>query len=60
LLSKDGRHILRHSRCSVSVERLFLKSQHLCRETHSSMHADTIMKAILTKIWIKAGLFKLK
>ncbi|KAF7363114.1 Dimer-Tnp-hAT domain-containing protein [Mycena venus] len=45
---------------SVSVERLFSKSRHLCRETRSSMHVDTIMKAMLTKMWIKAGLFKLK
>ncbi|KAF7328569.1 Dimer-Tnp-hAT domain-containing protein [Mycena venus] len=45
---------------SVSVEHLFSKSRHLCRETRSSMHADTIMKAMLTKMWIKAGLFKLK
>jgi hypothetical protein len=45
---------------SVSVERLFSKSRHLCRETRSSMHAETIMKAMLTKMWIKAGLFKLK
>ncbi|KAF7340416.1 Dimer-Tnp-hAT domain-containing protein [Mycena venus] len=45
---------------SVSVERLFSKSRHLCRETRSSMHADTIMKAMLTKMWIKAGLFKSK
>jgi hypothetical protein len=45
---------------SVSVERLFSKSRYLCRETRSSMHADTIMKAMLTKIWIKSGLFKSK
>jgi hypothetical protein len=45
---------------SVSVERLFSKSRHLCRETSSSMHADTIMKAMLTKMRIKAELFKLK
>ena len=45
---------------SVSVERLFSKSRHLCHETRFSMHADTIMKAMLTKMWIKAGLFKSK
>ncbi|SJL11861.1 uncharacterized protein ARMOST_15272 [Armillaria ostoyae] len=42
---------------SVSVERLFSTSRQLCTEVRSSLKADTIMKAMLTKAWIKAGLF---
>ncbi|KAJ7362727.1 hypothetical protein DFH08DRAFT_799747 [Mycena albidolilacea] len=51
-------HLWHGGRYSVSesVERLFSKSQHLCRETRSTLHADAIMKAMLTKIWIKAGI----
>jgi hypothetical protein len=40
---------------SVSVERLFSRSRHLCHEAGGSMKAETIMKAMLTKMWIKAG-----
>ncbi len=42
---------------SVSVERLFSTSWQLCTEVRSSLKADTIMKVMLTKAWIKAGLF---
>ncbi|KAJ6555755.1 hypothetical protein B0H19DRAFT_847270, partial [Mycena capillaripes] len=41
---------------SVSMEWLFSKSRHLCCDTRSSMHADTIMIAMLTNMGIKAEL----
>jgi hypothetical protein len=43
---------------SVSVERLFSQSRHLCHDTRSSFKAMTIMEAMLTKMWLKAGLLK--
>jgi hypothetical protein len=43
---------------SVSVDRLFSKSRHLCSDVRSSLKADTIMIAMLTKTWIKDGLLK--
>ena len=42
---------------SVSVERLFLKSGHICTDLRTSMKADTLMKSLLTAVWIKSGLF---
>jgi len=42
---------------SVSVERLFSKSRHLCSDLRSSLLAPTIMRAMLSKCWIKDGLF---
>jgi hypothetical protein len=41
---------------TVSVERLFSKSRDLCHEARGSMKAEKIMRVILTKMWIKAGL----
>jgi hypothetical protein len=43
---------------SVSVERLFSSARHLCHESRASLHANTISEAMLTKMWIKEGLFK--
>jgi hypothetical protein len=43
---------------SVSVERLFSSARNLCHETRASMKSDTITEAMLTKMWIKAGLLK--
>ncbi|KZT64306.1 hypothetical protein DAEQUDRAFT_678804, partial [Daedalea quercina L-15889] len=43
---------------SVSVERLFSASRHLCVDTRSSLKAETICEAMCTKIWICSGLFK--
>ena len=42
---------------SVAVEQLFSKSQHLCGELCSSLKAHTIIEAMLTKCWIKDGIF---
>ncbi|KAJ6540693.1 hypothetical protein B0H19DRAFT_1078089 [Mycena capillaripes] len=37
-----------------SIERLFSRSRHLCHEVRGSMKAETIVKAMLMKMWIKA------
>ncbi|KAJ7628075.1 hypothetical protein B0H17DRAFT_963068, partial [Mycena rosella] len=41
-----------------SVEHLFSKSRHLCQDARRSFKAKTIMEAMLTKMWIKAGFLK--
>ncbi|EIW87284.1 hypothetical protein CONPUDRAFT_45943, partial [Coniophora puteana RWD-64-598 SS2] len=38
---------------SVSVERLFSNSRHLCRDTRSSMQASTITEVMCTKKWLE-------
>ncbi|TFY51128.1 hypothetical protein EVJ58_g10725 [Rhodofomes roseus] len=42
---------------SVSVERLFSASRHLCADTRSSLKAETITEAMCAKRWLKDGLF---
>jgi len=42
---------------SVSVERVFSKSRHICSDIRSSLKAETISEALLTKVWIRSGLF---
>jgi hypothetical protein len=44
---------------SVSVERIFSKSRRICQDLRSSLLAETIQEALLTKVWIRTGLFKL-
>ncbi|RDB30671.1 hypothetical protein Hypma_005716 [Hypsizygus marmoreus] len=36
-----------------------VSSRHFCAELRSSLKAKTIMQALLTKVWIKAGLLKI-
>jgi hypothetical protein len=55
VVSRMARDFLAIPGTSVSVERLFSKSRHLCHEARGSMKAETIMKAMLTKMWIRAG-----
>ncbi|KAF7362862.1 Dimer-Tnp-hAT domain-containing protein [Mycena venus] len=55
VVARMARDFLAIPGTSVSVERLFSKSRHLCHEAQGSMKAETIMKAMLTKMWIKAG-----
>ena len=38
-------------------EQLFSKSRHLCTEVRSSMKANTITESLLSKCWIKDGIF---
>jgi hypothetical protein len=41
---------------SVSVERVFSKSRHICSDLRSSLKADTVTEALLAKVWIRSGL----
>jgi hypothetical protein len=41
---------------SISVERVFSKSRHICTDLRSSLKAETISEALLSKVWIKSGL----
>lgn len=41
---------------SVSVERVFSKSRHICTDLRSSLRAETVREALLTKVWIRNGL----
>jgi hypothetical protein len=43
---------------SVSVERTFSKSRHICSDLRSSLKAQTITEALLSKVWIRSGLFE--
>ena len=44
---------------SVSVERVFSKSRHICSSLRSSFKEKTISMALLTKVWIWSGLFEM-
>lgn len=44
---------------SISVERVFSKSRHICSDLRSSLKEDTIKMALLTKEWIRSGLFEM-
>jgi hypothetical protein len=43
---------------SVSVEHTFSKSRHICSDLRSSLKAQTITEALLSKVWIRSGLFE--
>ncbi|KAF7346859.1 Dimer-Tnp-hAT domain-containing protein [Mycena sanguinolenta] len=58
IVSKMARDFLAIPGTSVSVERLFSSSRHLCREVRGSFKAETIKEAMLTKMWLKAGFLK--
>lgn len=42
---------------SVSVERTFSKSRHICSDLRASLKAETVTEALLSKVWIRSGLF---
>lgn len=42
---------------SVSVEQTFSKSRHICTDLRGSLKAETVSKALLSKVWIRSGLF---
>ncbi|EIN05707.1 hypothetical protein PUNSTDRAFT_73901 [Punctularia strigosozonata HHB-11173 SS5] len=60
VLSRMARDYLAIPATSVSVERVFSKSRHICSDLRSSLQAETIKKALLTKVWIQSGLLDLK
>jgi hypothetical protein len=45
---------------SVSVERLFSSARQLCQDLRSCLLEGTIMEAMLTRAWLKAGLYKFR
>jgi len=57
ILSRLARDYLAIPATSVSVERTFSKSRHICSDLRSSMKAETITEALLCKTWIRSGLF---
>ncbi len=44
---------------SVAVERVFSKSRHICMDLRSSLKAEMVTQALLTKTWIQSGLFEM-
>ena len=59
--NQDPRPVVKTSSflASVAVERVFLKSRHICANLRSSLKEKTIMMALLTKVWIWSGLFEM-
>ena len=57
VLSRLARDFLAIPATSVSVERTFSQSRHICSDLRSSMKAETIREALLSKAWIRSGLF---
>jgi hypothetical protein len=55
VIARMARDVLAIPGPSVTVEHLFSKSRHSCPEVRGSMKAETIMGAMLTKMWINAG-----
>ncbi|KDQ12045.1 hypothetical protein BOTBODRAFT_113614, partial [Botryobasidium botryosum FD-172 SS1] len=51
-----ARDVLAIPATSVSVERLFSHSSHLCVTMRSSLQAETITETMHTREWIKEGL----
>jgi hypothetical protein len=41
---------------SISVERLFSTSRHLCTDVRNSLKAETITQSMCAKHWIRQGL----
>ena len=44
---------------SASVERLFLKSRHLCTDLRGPLKVATVTEAMCARQWLHEGLFKL-
>ncbi|KIL56765.1 hypothetical protein M378DRAFT_37370, partial [Amanita muscaria Koide BX008] len=52
IISRMARDYLAIPATSVSVERVFSKSRHICSNLRSSLKEKTITMALLTKVWI--------
>jgi hypothetical protein len=59
-IARMARDFLAIPATSVSVERTFSKSRHICTDLRSSLKVETIQKALLSKVWIRDGLLDLK
>ncbi|EIW75322.1 hypothetical protein CONPUDRAFT_66111, partial [Coniophora puteana RWD-64-598 SS2] len=53
VISCMARDFLAIPATSVSVERLFSSSHHLCRDSRSSMAASTITEVMCAKKWLE-------
>ncbi|KAF5372244.1 hypothetical protein D9758_004983 [Tetrapyrgos nigripes] len=58
VIARIARDFLAIPGASVSVERLFSKSRHMCTDLRSSMKAETTTKAMCSKCWLRDGLFE--
>ncbi len=58
-IARMARDYLAIPATSVSVERVFSKSRHICSSLRSSLKEETIKMALLTKVWIRDGLFEM-
>ncbi|CDO75398.1 hypothetical protein BN946_scf184855.g1 [Trametes cinnabarina] len=56
IIARMARDFLAIPATSVSVERLFSSSRHLCTDVRASFKATTITEAMCVKHWIRAGL----
>ncbi|KAF4618026.1 hypothetical protein D9613_012868 [Agrocybe pediades] len=56
-IARMARDFLAIPATSVSVERAFSQSRHICTDLRSSLKEKTIREALLSKAWIRAGLF---
>jgi hypothetical protein len=54
-----ARNLLAIPATSVSVEGVFSKSRHICTDLRSSLKAETVTQALLSKVWIRSGLLNM-
>ena len=59
ILAQMAQDFLAIPTTSISVERVFSKSWHICNNLQSSLKEKTITMALLTKVWIQSGLFEM-
>ena len=59
IIARMARDFLAIPATSVSVERVFCMSRHICSNLRSSLKEKTITMALLTKVWIRSGLFEM-
>jgi hypothetical protein len=59
VIARMARDYLAIPATSVSVERVFSKSRHICGDLRSSLKERTVTMALLTKVWIRSGLFEM-
>ncbi|EIW82968.1 hypothetical protein CONPUDRAFT_52150, partial [Coniophora puteana RWD-64-598 SS2] len=53
VISRMARAFLAIPATSVSVERVFSASRHVCRDSRSSLKASTITSVMCTKKWLE-------
>ena len=56
-IARMARDYLAIPATSVSVERTFSKLRHICMDLRMSLKAETVTEALLSKVWIRSGLF---